>query len=249
MQEAGTTRTEALPEAYQQSAANKGSFFARKMEENASRAEGVPPSQGGKYVGFGSTPPPPAKSNNTGVSEITGMLSSGWSRFATAATAAAAQATTTVSTTARNLDDSYRSGAMAASVQDGASQVYSTAQQLGQSGWGMNASIAGTAGGRSGGQEGGAAGGSGSAEGWGGHHGFDSPGDVTAAAPQTNGSAGWGKPAMMAESPVPWAGAGGEEVAAVPVASPSPSKGATITRQRGSAGDLKKRSNGWDDDW
>ena len=43
------------------SAASKDSFFARKQAENASRPEGLPPSQGGKYVGFGSGPsrPPP----------------------------------------------------------------------------------------------------------------------------------------------------------------------------------------------
>lgn len=40
------------------SAANKESFFARKLAENDSRPEGLPPSQGGKYVGFGSTPAP-----------------------------------------------------------------------------------------------------------------------------------------------------------------------------------------------
>lgn len=40
------------------SAANKDSFFARKIAENESRPEGLPPSQGGKYVGFGSSPAP-----------------------------------------------------------------------------------------------------------------------------------------------------------------------------------------------
>ncbi|KAK1270580.1 ADP-ribosylation factor GTPase-activating protein AGD7 [Acorus gramineus] len=40
------------------SAANKESFFARKMAENHSKPEGLPPSQGGKYVGFGSSPAP-----------------------------------------------------------------------------------------------------------------------------------------------------------------------------------------------
>ena len=33
-------------------------FFARKGSENASRPEGLAPSQGGKYAGFGSEPPP-----------------------------------------------------------------------------------------------------------------------------------------------------------------------------------------------
>lgn len=38
------------------SAAGKEDFFARKMAENESKPEGLPPSQGGKYVGFGSSP-------------------------------------------------------------------------------------------------------------------------------------------------------------------------------------------------
>ena len=48
-------------EAYERSAAGKEAFFARKREENASRRDDVPPSQGGKYSGFGSgSAPPPA---------------------------------------------------------------------------------------------------------------------------------------------------------------------------------------------
>ncbi|KAL8919024.1 MAG: hypothetical protein Q9208_006990 [Pyrenodesmia sp. 3 TL-2023] len=35
-------------------------FFARKGGENAGRRADLPPSQGGKYAGFGSEPPPPA---------------------------------------------------------------------------------------------------------------------------------------------------------------------------------------------
>ncbi|KAI9676177.1 MAG: Zn finger-containing GTPase- Activating Protein for ARF [Caeruleum heppii] len=38
-------------------AANEA-FFAKKGSENASRPEGLPPSQGGKFTGFGSTPAP-----------------------------------------------------------------------------------------------------------------------------------------------------------------------------------------------
>lgn len=36
------------------SAAGKDAFFGRKLLENASRPDNLPPSQGGKYVGFGS---------------------------------------------------------------------------------------------------------------------------------------------------------------------------------------------------
>ena len=58
------------------SAANKESFFARKMVENDSRPEGLPPSQGGKYVGFGSSAAPPPRNDPQGdmfsvVSQVT----------------------------------------------------------------------------------------------------------------------------------------------------------------------------------
>ncbi|KAL5992049.1 hypothetical protein ACLOJK_012962 [Asimina triloba] len=44
---------------------SKVSYIARKMAENSARPEGIPPSQGGKYVGFGSAPPPaPRQQNN-----------------------------------------------------------------------------------------------------------------------------------------------------------------------------------------
>ncbi len=45
------------------SAAGKEAFFAKKQAENASRPDGLPPSQGGKYVGFGSggSRPPPSR--------------------------------------------------------------------------------------------------------------------------------------------------------------------------------------------
>jgi hypothetical protein len=45
------------------SVANKDDFFARRMAENESKPEGIPPSQGGKYVGFGSSPAPSANRN------------------------------------------------------------------------------------------------------------------------------------------------------------------------------------------
>ncbi|RWV78000.1 hypothetical protein GW17_00061104 [Ensete ventricosum] len=41
---------------------DKECFFAMKMAENKARPEGIPPSQGGKYVGFGSSPTQPQRS-------------------------------------------------------------------------------------------------------------------------------------------------------------------------------------------
>lgn len=47
------------------SAAGKEAFFARKQAENALKPEGLPPSQGGKYVGFGSASSRPPQSNRS----------------------------------------------------------------------------------------------------------------------------------------------------------------------------------------
>lgn len=57
------------------SAANKESFFARKMQENDSRPEGLPPSQGGKYVGFGSTPALMPRSNHNSQDDVMSVVS------------------------------------------------------------------------------------------------------------------------------------------------------------------------------
>jgi ADP-ribosylation factor GTPase-activating protein 1 len=66
------------------SAASKEDFFSRKMQENANKPEGLAPSQGGKYVGFGSTPAaPPRRSNQGGVpanvDDVTEIFSKGLS--------------------------------------------------------------------------------------------------------------------------------------------------------------------------
>jgi len=86
---------------YMASAANKEEFFARKMQENNSKPDHLPPNQGGKYVGFGSTPPPrPAQSRGApvaGVDDVTQLLSKGLSSLGQVAGIAAVTATTAVS--------------------------------------------------------------------------------------------------------------------------------------------------------
>jgi len=58
-------------------------FFARKGRENENRRDDIPPSQGGKYTGFGSTPlmndPQPQNEN---LAQLQKSLSSGWSFLA-----------------------------------------------------------------------------------------------------------------------------------------------------------------------
>ena len=51
------------------------SFFSRLGETNATRSADLPPSQGGRYVGFGSTPSPPPQNSHPsfGLSSAAGV--------------------------------------------------------------------------------------------------------------------------------------------------------------------------------
>lgn len=85
------------------SAANKEEYFARKMQENQSKPDHLPPNQGGKYVGFGSTPPPRPQGRAggpggaAGVDDVTQLLSKGLAGLGQVAGIAAATATTALS--------------------------------------------------------------------------------------------------------------------------------------------------------
>lgn len=77
-------------------------YFARLGKENASRSEDLPPSQGGKYAGFGNTPMP-AKSNGGGLPDFSDVqkdpvaaLTKGFGWF-----------TTTVTRTAKGINDDF----------------------------------------------------------------------------------------------------------------------------------------------
>ena len=68
----------------------KEDFFARKVMENAQRPEGIPPSQGGKLVGIGSSPPPRPGPRHGGGSfgsrdpsldDVTAALATGWNKL------------------------------------------------------------------------------------------------------------------------------------------------------------------------
>ena len=56
------------------------------LQENANRSEALPPNQGGKYVGFGSTPPPrPGGGQPSGGDDISAYLTKGMSNLSVAA--------------------------------------------------------------------------------------------------------------------------------------------------------------------
>lgn len=69
--------------------ARNESYFASLGNANASRPDNLPPSQGGKYSGFGSAPPPPPPQQSLSVEDFTtdplGSLTKGWSMFSKAA--------------------------------------------------------------------------------------------------------------------------------------------------------------------
>jgi ADP-ribosylation factor GTPase-activating protein 1 len=85
------------PDLPDQKAANE-SYFATLGQMNASRPDDLPPSQGGRYQGFGNTPPPPIPSQHpsSGLSSAAApslsdfqenpvnALSKGWSLFSAA---------------------------------------------------------------------------------------------------------------------------------------------------------------------
>ena len=55
------------------------------LQENATKRDDVPPSQGGKYVGFGSGPPPAAPRRGGQAGGIDDVLSKGFSQLTTVA--------------------------------------------------------------------------------------------------------------------------------------------------------------------
>lgn len=84
------TGTQYTREQYEESARNKDSYFERIQRENQSKPEGVPPNQGGKYVGFGSNPVTPKKSgghigfDSKILDDGLNMLTEGMTRLSTA---------------------------------------------------------------------------------------------------------------------------------------------------------------------
>ncbi|XP_065919752.1 ADP-ribosylation factor GTPase-activating protein 1-like isoform X2 [Dysidea avara] len=93
---ADTSTTTSQPESMyytKEMAQQKDDFFQRKLNENANRRDDVPPSQGGKYAGFGSTvQQDTSQSSSEFLNDPWSSLSYGWSSFSSAASSWATQA-------------------------------------------------------------------------------------------------------------------------------------------------------------
>ncbi|KAJ6803671.1 ADP-ribosylation factor GTPase-activating protein AGD7 [Iris pallida] len=114
------------------SAANKETFFARKMAENESRPEGLPPSQGGKYVGFGSSPSPPVQRNNS-QGDMLSVVSQGFGRLSVVAASAA----NVVQAGTKELTSKVMEGGYDHKVNETVTVVASKTTEIGQRTWGI----------------------------------------------------------------------------------------------------------------
>lgn len=124
------------------SAAGKDAFFARKQEENASRPDNLPPSQGGKYVGFGSggggaRPPPRAPPAGDVVNDTVTVLTQGFSRFSAVAASAVQNAASTIQAGTSDIQTKVREGGYDQKVNESVSVVAAKTTEVGQKAWGF----------------------------------------------------------------------------------------------------------------
>ncbi|EFJ14388.1 hypothetical protein SELMODRAFT_445864 [Selaginella moellendorffii] len=121
------------------SAAGKDAFFARRQAENASRPEGLPPAQGGKYVGFGSggnRPPPPPPANDV-LKDTMSIVSQGFSKLSVVASSAAQSAAVAASTVTKDLSSKVKDGGYDQKMNETVSVVSAKTTEIGHKTWGL----------------------------------------------------------------------------------------------------------------
>eukprot|EP00262_Sarcandra_glabra_P014058 TRINITY_DN4020_c0_g1_i1.p1 TRINITY_DN4020_c0_g1~~TRINITY_DN4020_c0_g1_i1.p1 ORF type:complete len:460 (+),score=74.89 TRINITY_DN4020_c0_g1_i1:312-1691(+) len=121
------------------SAANKETFFAKKIAENESRPEGLPPSQGGKYVGFGSSPMPAQQNNPQGdvLKDTVSVVSQGFGRLSLVAASAAQSAANVVQAGTKELTSKVKDGGYDQKVNETVNVVTAKTTEIGQKTWGI----------------------------------------------------------------------------------------------------------------
>ncbi|GLT79234.1 hypothetical protein SLA2020_507280 [Shorea laevis] len=115
------------------SAANKESFFARKIQDNESRPEGIPPSQGGKYVGFGSSPAPSQRNNYNSQGDVMSTVSKGIGKLSLVAASAA----NAVQVGTREITTKVKEGGYDQKVNETVTVVTAKTTEIGQRTWGI----------------------------------------------------------------------------------------------------------------
>ncbi|CAJ1897312.1 unnamed protein product [Sphenostylis stenocarpa] len=117
------------------SAANKEDFFARKRVENELRPEGLPPSQGGKYVGFGSGPAPNHRVNQQ--NDVFSVVSQGFGKLSLAAASAAQSAANVVQAGTKEISAKVKEGGYDYKVNETVNVVSQKTSEIGQRTWGI----------------------------------------------------------------------------------------------------------------
>ncbi|XP_055315154.1 ADP-ribosylation factor GTPase-activating protein 1 [Sitodiplosis mosellana] len=114
----------------------KEHFFNRMQEENASRPDHLPPSQGGKYAGFGYTKDPMPKSQSQELLDTTlTSLTSGWNMFSIGASKIANTARENVSRYGNIAGQKVKDGTLYEDVSTGVTSFASKIGELGKKGW------------------------------------------------------------------------------------------------------------------
>lgn len=133
------------------SAAVKDTFFARKIAENATKPDSLPPNQGGKYVGFGSAPMRPAGAKSAagstgGVDDLANLLSTGLSTVSKAAAAAASTASAAMRTGSATVSQTLQEKHVAETISTNAKVISDRATAAAATGFaalrGLYASVA-----------------------------------------------------------------------------------------------------------
>ncbi|XP_042510839.1 ADP-ribosylation factor GTPase-activating protein AGD7-like [Macadamia integrifolia] len=124
----------------QASAANKESFFARKIAENEGRPVGIPPSQGGKYVGFGSTgtgtrPISRTSSHGDTFADTVSAVSQGFGQLSLVASCAVQSAASAVQASTKELTSKVRESGYG--YDDTVNVVALRTTEFGQKTWGI----------------------------------------------------------------------------------------------------------------
>ncbi|TXG58591.1 hypothetical protein EZV62_016420 [Acer yangbiense] len=118
------------------SAASKESFFSQKLAENESRPEGIPPSKGGKYVGFGSSPAPMQRNTNQ-QGDVLSAVSQGFGRLSLVAASAAQSAANVVQAGTKEITSKVREGGYDHKVNETVNVVTTKTSEIGHRTWGI----------------------------------------------------------------------------------------------------------------
>ncbi|CAN0881537.1 ADP-ribosylation factor GTPase-activating protein AGD7 [Linum grandiflorum] len=113
------------------SAASKETFFARRMAENESKPDGIPPSQGGKYVGFGSSPAPSQMNNSQ--PDVLSVVSQGFGKLSLVAASAAS----VVQAGTKEISSKVKEGGYDHRVNETVSVVTAKTSEIGYKTWGI----------------------------------------------------------------------------------------------------------------